>query len=753
MKAFFFDKFLAPVGGKSGFSWSLRWAALKSFAAGTFDFVNNRWTDISGNNNHVLLRNASARTGNGSNLDYTITGILASDTVEVVSGSSTPTIPSNGTLRIGAAQTVYGVTIKRSGAVWAVIPFCEPYINENIPTISYDVSGNSRHATCATLASGNITTQNNYFYLQQYGYSLRAADLLGWNTGSWTGDKASYTAIFSGVALTDTQNANRYLEPTADGLGCRYTRNASVFSLAELSILTIGKRYRVVMDFQTISSVTAISGHTISNLGLTATNKKWFVSTGRQTIDLDGVATNANFLMGAANNSGVEVNELYNPKCYLMVVVPARMAGGLDAVGNTIEFVPDGSTLLNYTCQLELPVALRTADQKGYWSDYMNQGYCVNGKTYLIEKTELNHFGAGKVVFNEFVSNGTEALNDNNVVRQLILNGTQRGFFFDDNTTAHPRSFSELKNIMTHYAYLDREKTEKYYYCNNEEPGVFPLNLYDNVNVIGWKEYRDTHKITNLTILRAGVYLADADKIKANALYKKIEEPTFAMVSFVYDSWTQADYANCLAVFNNRNIKLTRAVYYADNVTEAQTNVVKAAGHEIISHTPAFGAALSSNMGFHEDEENYSQSQLATYYADVRAWMIARGYYDGAHVIPGGDQSLIAQAEALNYFKMSFLATGSDRTNRSPIVKYNNIGRSGREFLDGAEVTAIQGNIDSLISFKGWTVFYSHTYSHNANTLINQGTVFDYIIAKANAGDMIRFCKIEDAYNILKKIK
>jgi hypothetical protein len=739
------------VGGVAGGSF---WESMKAFAAGTFDFVNNLWTDVSGNGNHISLRNASARTGNGGNLDYTITGLLTSDTVNVVSGSATPTIPSNGILRIGSAQVVYGVTIRRSSVVWAVIPFCEPYMNENIPTISYDVSGNGHHATCATLASGNITTQNNYFYLQQYGYSLRAQDLLGWNTGSWTGDKATYTAIFAGVALSDTQNANRYLEPTPDGLGCRFTRNSSVFQFAELSILTVGKRYRLVIDFQTISSTTGFPGHVCNTLGLSAASKKWWISTERQVIDLNGVANAANFFISVSNTAGVEVNDLYNPRCYLMVVVPALMTGTLDALGNTIEFVPDGSTLLNYTCQLELPAALITADQKGCWSDYMNEGYCVNGKTYLIEKTTANHFGSGKIVFNEFVSNGTEELNDDNVVRELMLNGTQRGFFFDDNTTPHLRSFSELKNILTHFCYLDREKLEKYHYFDNVTYGLYPLNMYDNVNVNGWKEYQDTNKIANLTILKSDVYLADFQKIIANARYKRIEEPSFAMMTFVYDSLTEQNYAACLAVFTARNLKITRAAYFGDNLTKATTDALLAAGNEVVAHTPTWnGELLPGYKGFWDDEGNYTQEQLAQYYSEIKAWAIQNGYYEGARILPGGQQSLIAMAEAMNYFKASFMASGSDRINRIPIVKYENVGRAAREFLDATEVTAIEADVDTAISIKGWTVFYSHAYSHNANTLTNQGIVFDYIRTKQNAGDMIRFCKLEDAYTILKKIR
>ena len=143
-----------------------------AFLAGDLDFINNKWLDESGNNNDAILTNASARTSSSGNLDYTITGLLTSDTIEVVAGSNTPTIPSNDILRISEGQTVYGVTIKRSGAIWAIIPFCEPKIN-NIPTTSYDVSGNGHHAVCTGLGFENIAIQNNYFYLAKYGYSTR----------------------------------------------------------------------------------------------------------------------------------------------------------------------------------------------------------------------------------------------------------------------------------------------------------------------------------------------------------------------------------------------------------------------------------------------------------------------------------------------------------------------------------------------------------------------------------------------------
>lgn len=721
-----------------------------AFWGDTFDFVNNQWLDKSGNNNHLLLRGASARTGNGSNLDYTISGLLTSDTIEVVSGSNTPTIPANGTLRIGPSQVVYGVTIRRSGAVWAVIPFCEPKINENMPTISYDVSGNGHHATCATLADGNITTQNNFFYLQRYGYSLRAGNILGWDTTSWTGSKDNYTAVFSGLQISGTQSSASYLQPTPDGLGCRWTHSPGTqIQLAKTAILTSGKRYRLSMDFSIVSSNNPFPGMMANVLGLNNTNKRWFTGTG--FIDLDGVATGSNLLTQVSNTGATAAFDFWNPKCYLMVVVPARMTGNLDAVGNPIEFVPDGSTWLNYACSLAAPSALYTADQKGYWSDYINQGYCISGKTYLIEKTETNHFGSGKAVYDEFVANGTEALNDNNEVRELILHGTQRGFFFDDNQTEHPRTFSEMKNIKTHFMYCDREKNERYFFFNHEVSGLYPLNMYDVTNVPGWKDYQDTNKITNLVILKPGIYLTDTQKMSFNSLFKRIEEPTFGMISFVYDGLSESTYQNCAAVFNNRNIRFTRAVYKDDNLTQAHTESLLANFHEICAHTPTYlGVALSSYRGFHDDEENYNAAQLQQYYADIVAWCTSHGYNSEVRIFPGGESSILSQTYGLNYFKMMFRAAGSDKVNTCPICKYQNMGRYGNEFTDSSYVTAAEAAIDACATNKGFICFYSHDYMHNGSTLTNQGIVFDYAIAK---GGSVRFYKLKDVYKILKKLK
>ena len=731
-------------------SWSSYWAKLKIFNAGSFDFIANRLNDISGNNNHFTLKNASARTSISGNLDYVITGILTSDVISVVDGSNTPTIPSNGILRIAEGQVVYGVTITRGGVVWAVIPFCEPYINENIPTVSYDVSGNGHHATCAGLTANNITTQDDYFYLMEHGYSLGSSDILNWNTGSWTGSIDSYNAIFSGVTLGTTQSENTNIQPTPDGLGCRMTDLATYnMKFRRFSAMVVGQRYRLKIHIENYYSNGVSGGYQVSNLGLTAANRNWVLGVG--DFDLNGVATNTTFEMGASSTAFNRTIDFYNPTLQLLVVVPGLLAGSLDAVGNPIEFIQDGYTLLNYAGDIQAPTSLLLADQKGYWSDYINQGYCVSGKTYLIEATELDHFGVGKEVFDEFISNGTEFCDDNNVVRELILHGTERGFFFDDDGTPHPRGYSDFVSIKPHFMYCSMPKTEEYHAYDPAETTTLPKQLYNNIGY-GWKGQRNDNKINDLTVLRPESYLTDAQKIIANQLYIKAEAPTFAMVSFIYDSWTQADYLACCEVFESRKLRLTRAIYFSDDVTKEQTDALKLLGHEIAVHTPSFGAVLPSHKDFADTAANYTEEELNQYYADVAAWANNNGY-ELHKILPGGSSDALNQLVVNNYFKTAFLAAGSENVNRIPIVKYNNIGRFSCEFLDAGELATAEGLIDVAIANKGWIIVYSHTYSHNANTLTNQGQFLDYIKSKMDAGDKIRVVKIEDAYNIIKGIK
>lgn len=727
-------------------------SSLILFSGDTFDFTSNVWLDKSGNGNNFSLREASARTGNGANLDYTITGLLTSDTIEVESGSATPTIPVNGTLRIGAAQIVYGVTIRRSGAVWAIIPFCEPIVSGNLPTRSFDVSGNGRHASCATIAAGNITTQNNYFYLQRYGYNLGSENVLGWNVSSWTGDHNNYTAIFAGVTLGDTQSANAFLQPTPDGLGCRYTRNASYnLRLRRFTAMTSGKTYRFTVRLENYSSGGASGGFQIGNLGITAANKNHLIANGN--FDLRRASTNTTFEMGASNTAANTVVDFYSPELRLLEIVPALLSGINDAVGRPLEFIPDGKTLLKYGGKLQAPSTLIAADQKGCWSDYINQGYLVSGKTYLIEKTEADHFGLGLIEFDEFISAGTEWCDDNNVVRELMLNSAQRGFFFDDNTTPHPRGYDDFKSIRPHFCYCKRPKTKEshtYYY---PKPAIYPPYL-NNAIGFGWKGYIENDQISDLVVLKPTAYLTDQQKIIFNASFSPPEGSDFALFSIIFDSIEAAQLSSIVSAFESRRVKLTRALYFSDTITkENNDSVLRDAGHEVIAHTPSFGATLPGYKDFHETAANYTTAELQTYYNNVKEYMTSQGYGPDHKVYPGGAYDEVTQEVNPLVFKTGFLANGSEQINLTPFIMECHLGRYENDLVDSAALSAAQAMVDSAITNKGWLVLYTHNYSWSGSSLANLGTLLNYIASRITAGQAIRFAKIGDAFNIIKRIK
>lgn len=720
------------------------------FRSGAFNFTSNLWVDDSGNGNNLILKNASARTGNGGDLDYSITGLLTSDTIEVVSGSDTPTIPSNEVLRIGAAQNVYGVTIKRAGEVWAIIPFCEPYFNENIPKRSFDVSGNGHHATASGLLAGNVTTQNNYFYLLEHGYSVGSENILGWDFTTWVGSIGNYDAEFDGYFSPDAQAANiRHIQPTPNGLGCRFSSYQTYnYRLQTGNILTIGNRYRFKTEAENFISSVIGNGLHIPKLGINLSVDLFVVGNG--SFDLDGVATDVFvYIMNSNTTSNPFQIDFYEPTLQLSEIVPALLDKSGDAIGNPIEFEQDGSTYLKYTAELQAPAALVSPDQKGHWSAYMNQGLCVNGKTYLIEHTETDHFGSGKGQFEEFVSDGTETLDDNNIVRQLILHDGERGFFFDDDTTPHIRNYDDFVNIKPHFLYCSLPKTEEGH--TFDPTGV---NGKPTQHAYGWKRYVDGNKIYNITMLKPASFLTDSEKLAFNQTFERIEEVDFGMITFVYDSWDIDDYMNHVAVYESHNFKCTRALYWTNDVTKEQTDALLAAGHEIIAHTPKFYPdTIDGYKNFHDVAANYSEPELKTYYNNMVDWLNSVGYNSNHKILPGGLTDILNQSVVLDYFKSAWGAVGSDYTNNVPIIYWAVMGRAGNGLGDEAALNTAKAIIDEAITNKTWVVFYTHTYSDTEDTITNLELLLDYIAAKTAAGEMIRFCKMEDAYNIIKKVK
>jgi hypothetical protein len=85
---------------------------------------------------------------------YNISGLLTTDTIEVFGNSDIPTIPTNGQLHIASGEKAYGITIKRSGAVWDVFNFTEKIYTPGTHQVWGTVNGN-----IAVLTNGSTSSE------------------------------------------------------------------------------------------------------------------------------------------------------------------------------------------------------------------------------------------------------------------------------------------------------------------------------------------------------------------------------------------------------------------------------------------------------------------------------------------------------------------------------------------------------------------------------------------------------------------
>jgi hypothetical protein len=95
----------------------------------------------------------------------TVTGLLATDSVEVFGSSAVPTL-SAGRMDFVVGSKYYGISILRSGVLWAYYPMCEAITTTTGFTYK-DCSGNSRHALLVNAIYGNESQQNEFHYLQK----------------------------------------------------------------------------------------------------------------------------------------------------------------------------------------------------------------------------------------------------------------------------------------------------------------------------------------------------------------------------------------------------------------------------------------------------------------------------------------------------------------------------------------------------------------------------------------------------------
>jgi len=679
----------------------------------------------------------------GIGLYYTITGLLTSDAVTVASESDMPTISENGLLRIASDSTVYGVTIKRGGAIWAVLPFCEPYINENMPTIAYDVSGNGNHATCEALAAGNIVTQDNYFYLAQYGYSSHASDLMGADFSTWTGTFPDERP--TGITFTNTSSANNYVSNSGNKLLYRFKAAAGSadMKLTDAGILTIGKRYRTDINITSFDTVgTYLQGLIIAQAGFANLYQV------KQSIGLwsnDMVATSANWMLNrhaASENIKCVMTE---PKCYLVVIVPGLLSkNGNDALGNTLEYSPTNQRWFRYSGDLSFPSALQTSTFNYGTGGLIKSGSLYIGHTYKITKTEINYFGNGKVVGDTISQNDTICRYNLDEVRRVY---SKRLFNSDV-------KYDSLKTYLRGFYYTTkRNKNLANYIYNMDGAGFGNWNHVD-------KGYIDTLYVLNKT-----------STVNHSTLITALNVPEttegIAPISFVWDASNTLQLDSLNNMIDSVGGKYTYAINYGYRMTKANAIALAAAGHELACHTASEDAEfIPSYIGFEDNLTHYTEAQLQTYYAAIVPFFTSKyGVTVRNKIYPGGAFDTVTIRNVLNYFE-----TGSTIFDHFEYIPfYTNsifpISLTAVEFAKnfnaksylgrGSPMDSTKWQLEAVEAAKGLKVYYCHPdYQFSiAYGTINGWAYYRKMLEKITrmqkAGNEIRIYTLSDAMNLI----
>ena len=692
-----------------------------SFLGGSIDFVNNLWLDESGNNNNISFKNASARSSDSGNLDYVVTGLLTSDTVEVVTGSDIPTIPSNGVLRISEGQVVYGVTIKRSGAVFATIPFCEPIYNSNIPFTSYDVSGNGHHATCSVLTSGNIVTQNNYFYLLQHGYNYKKVT---YKSNFTTGLDGGSMLFNSGVGGTGTctsdgtrLNVNVTTQPSLSSTSYpRFVRN---------NTLTVGIKTKVTVKGTGI--ISAYNWGTYVNIvDIDLSLQDW-------VMEFIPTTTTLYLIFNGLTKESFSLDSILIEQYYIVPAVATT-----DALGRDVEIIQDGNNWLSYSGDIQLPIVANNPKL----STIIISGLCVVGKAYFIEKTQTDHFGVGKVAGGTFTSNGTEVVDINNQVREILS-----PYFFSDGNNSIIKTFDDFTNWRAHLYY----------------------NKMDVSSIDTGGYFRDSFRMSKLAVLKDGVFVTNDQHRKLNSYYSFNQNIDFPLVGFSWDHTTPVEIPLLNNVFGA--IKQTYFINYGGYLTNSEIVGIRDNLHEIGVHTwweEEINHYPPERKGFYETSENYTEEQLDLYYKDLQAYYTSLlGEAIQTKAYPGGQAEAFSKMLCMKYFKF-----GRGISNTYNALNYKQIPSTDWSYIYSESLDVIKYNEivalidDAINSGMRFISLYGHPGTWDGSKFNASGgidangkdqygwmaDILTYIRAKQNAGTEVRVVTLKQIYDIVNQL-
>ena len=705
---------VTAIGNRSGSrGWIAQIAKQSVFIGGTFDYVTNLWLDTSGNDNHAELKEASARTSLSGSLDYIITGILTTDTIEVVSGSDTPTIPVNGTLRISEGQTVYGVTIKRGGEIWAVFPFCEPIITDQYgesypPTYSYDVSGNNRAAKCLTISAGNITTQDNYFYLQENGCAIGGKPYSdGWKftdsnadglPDNWTkgagvnisypeGDKYVRISLASGVGSFPT---DKYIETTQDtdsnAIGVKYILRYKLRSNCpggSPSRIRFLSRRNFDADYYFTRKGQATIKATLYPAGHSEWLEDWKVVTvwDNENVAFRGTKLTLDFMI----EQGTYIDFEY---LYLCPLTYSPGVENTTIFGKSLDAEQNGKRWIANACSLKFPDGIQVNPQT-YVIE--NNSTCISGKSYFVESTSDERFGVG--VNEVFVSDGSEILDLNNTVREVL--------------SITPLSGNVKNHILRgwHAHFLYQHKVIGFHRSDFHK---YPITIASNVNSLTTygRDFARTFLYSdNLVILKKGVFISNEEHLKIRR-HIGLTAEYFKQATFIQDHGVKVNGLDVLIpALGSR--RMTISANYGFHSTVSEFQAYKANGFDIITHTADKREGLPTGLykNFHDTTANYTEQQLRDYYSAAKELHENLYGNTSVKVYPGGAFDRQTQENVLNYWQYAFPVGSFVLRNVVPLVDLSYIGRYS---YDNISFNGMQAYFNANMPYDNLFVAYFH---------------------------------------------
>ena len=156
---------ISPFIGRK-FNWAAYWAAQTQAQYFVDGFDGANILDSSENGLDAISRNTGSFVGDGTAY-FTVAGLLTTDVITALS-IDLPTCGTNGRLDIANNKVVYGITITRSGSLWAYYP-----CSEKTGVCLYDVSGNGNHGYMVSGSDANwvVVDLPTTDYLRDYGCS------------------------------------------------------------------------------------------------------------------------------------------------------------------------------------------------------------------------------------------------------------------------------------------------------------------------------------------------------------------------------------------------------------------------------------------------------------------------------------------------------------------------------------------------------------------------------------------------------